>query len=48
MQDVYKQPKCIGKKFELFFFEKYRKLSYRRIFANIIASIWAHIFITEG
>ena len=39
-----KQPKCKG----FFFFAKYRKISYWRIFAMIIASIWAHIFITEG
>ena len=31
-----------------FFYAKYRKISYWRIFANIIPSIWAHIFITEG
>ena len=38
-------PKCKG---FFFFFAKYRKISNWRIFAIIIASIWAHIFITEG
>ena len=36
-----------GKNFDFFLCAKYRKISYWRIFANIIASIWAHIFITE-
>ena len=42
-----RQLKC---KLLLFFFflAKYRKISYWRIFAIIKASIWAHIFITEG
>ena len=43
-----KQPKLKGFFFYYFFFAKYRKISYWRIFAIIIASIWAHIFITEG
>ena len=44
-----KQPKCKGFfGFFFVFFAKYRKISYWRIFAIIIASIWAHIFITEG
>ena len=34
--------------FIFFIFAKYKKISYWRIFAIIIASIWAHIFITEG
>ena len=39
-----KQPKCKGL---FFFFAKYRKISYWRIFAIIIGSIWAHISITK-
>ena len=40
-----RQTKCKG--FFFFFFAKYRKISYWRIFAIIKASIWAHIFMTE-